>query len=210
MKAVPRSATAVFAFLCIFWAAGSVFLAMIYDYGDLALYLVFGFLQPVLGVFGALLWLSTPCGALFLAYKRFRVRRIRAAAAWVLVPVSAVVLMPVGHRLGDALIFTLHESQYQFVVRQVAAGHCSPPEGGRWPVAVDFLQCKPPVIVIFPWGGFLSSWEGVVYDAADQITKPPALRQKAWRASNVGSALDYSGATQSLGGHFFFGSGTCP
>src|SRR6185437_16961663 len=36
-----------------------------------------------------------------------------------------VVLMPVGHRLGDALIFKLHESQYQFVVRQAAAGHCS-------------------------------------------------------------------------------------
>lgn len=105
MKAVPRSAAVVFAYLCICWAAGSVFLAMIYDYDDLALYLVFlRFLFPFLGVFGALLWLSTPCGA----------------------------------------------------------------------------------------------------------TKPPTLRQKVWRASNVGSVLDYSGASQSLGGHYFFGSGTYP
>lgn len=211
MKAVPRSAVVVFAYLCICWVAGSVFLAMIYDYDDLALYVVaVGFLCPVLGVFGVLLWLSTPCGALVLAYRRLRVRRARAAAAWLLVPVSVAVLMPVGHRLGDALIFKLHESRYQFVVRQAAAGHCSPPDGERWPVAVDFLQCKPPIIVIFPWGGFLSSWEGVVYDAGDQIIKPPALRQKAWRASDVGSVLDYSGATQSLGGHYFFGGGTYP
>ncbi len=211
MKAVPRSAAVVFAYLCICSAAGSVFLAMIYDYDDLALYLVFlRFLFPFLGVFGALLWLSTPCGALFLAYKRLRIRRIRAAAAWLLVPVSAAVFMPLGHRLGDALIFKLHESQYQFVVRQAAAGHCSLADGRRWPLAVDFLQCKPPVIVIFPWGGFLSSWEGVIYDEADQITKPPTLRQKVWRASNVGSVLDYSGASQSLGGHYFFGSGTYP
>lgn len=210
MKEVRRSGAVVFACLCICWAAGSVFLALIYDYDDLALCLVFGLFSPVLGALGDLLWLSTPCGALFLAYKRLRVRRTRAAVAWLLVPVSAALLMPLGHRLGDALIFKLHESQYQFVVRQAVAGHCSPPDGGRWPVAVDFLQCKPPVIVIFSWGGFLSSWEGVVYDAADQITKPPALRQKAWRASNVGSVLDYSGATQSLGGHYFFGSGTYP
>lgn len=53
-------------------------------------------------------------------------------------------------------------------------------------------------------------WEGLVYDAADQIAKPTALRQKAWRASDVGSILDYSGATRSLGGHYFFGSGTYP
>ncbi|MGH9624399.1 MAG: hypothetical protein ACRD4G_08690 [Bryobacteraceae bacterium] len=66
------------------------------------------------------------------------------------------------------------------------------------------------MIVIFPWGGVLSSWEGVAYDAADEITKPPALRQKAWRASNLGALLDYSGATQSLGGHYYCGSGTYP
>jgi hypothetical protein len=37
------------------------------------------------------------CGSVSLAYKRCSVRRIRAATARLLVPVSIVVLMPVGH-----------------------------------------------------------------------------------------------------------------
>lgn len=49
-----------------------------------------------------------------------------------------------------------------------------------------------------------------MYDAADQVAKPPALRQKAWRASDVGQVLNDSGARQSLGGHYYFGSGSYP
>lgn len=208
---VPRSRVPAFAYFCILWVAVSVFLAVVYDYDDLTLYLIFFFLlRPLVGILGALLWLSVPGGALYFAYRRLRSGRMRATAAWMIVPISLVVHTPAGHRLGDALIFELHKSQYQFVVRRTLAGHCSPPERGRWPAAVDFLQCKPPVIVIFPWGGFLSSWEGIVYDAADQIAKPPNLRQKAWRTSNVGTVLDDSGETLSLGGHYYFASGNYP
>lgn len=50
MKAVARSAAVVFAYLCNCWAAGSVFLAIMYDYDEPALYVgTFVFLRPVLG-----------------------------------------------------------------------------------------------------------------------------------------------------------------
>lgn len=188
----------------------SLFVAVAFDYDDLALYLVIFLLNPLVGILGATLWLSVPGGAIYMAYKRVRAGGIRAAAAWMLVPVSVTVLMPVGRRVGDGLIFELHKSQYEFIVRQAMAGHCSPPDGGRWPIAVDYLQCKPPVIVIFPWGGFLSSWEGIVYDAADEVAKPPILRQKTWRETDVGGVLSDSGATQSLGGHYYFAHGNYP
>lgn len=185
MKAVPRAAAVVFAYLCICWAAGSVFVAMIYDYDDLALYLVFfGFLLPVLGVFGALLWLSTPCGALFLAYKRLRVRRTRAAAALA----ARSRLSCAIHALGSPIGRCSHFQAARVPVSVRLAPGCGRPlftaRRGRWPVAVDFLQCKPPAIVIFPWGGFLSSWEGVIYDAADQINRPPVLRRKVCRSDH--------------------------
>lgn len=204
-----RSTLQAFSYLCIVWLVLSVFVAAVFDYYNLALYLAFLLFTP-LGILGALLWLSVPGGILYVTYKKLRAGQIRAAAAWMLVPVSVAVLMPVGHRAGDGLIFELHKSQYEFVVRQALAGHCSPPDGGRWPVAVEFLQCKPPVIVTFPWGGFLSGWEGIVYDAADQVAKPPALRQKAWRSSDVGQVLNDFGARQSLGGHYYFGGGSYP
>lgn len=146
----PRSRVQAFSYLCIVWLALSMLVAAVFDYDDLALYLVFLLLNPLVGILRALLWLSVPGGALYMTYKRLRGGRICAAAAWMLVPVTVAALMPVGRRVGNALIFELHKSQYQFIVRQALAGHCSPPDGGRWPIAVDFLQCKPPVIVIFP------------------------------------------------------------
>ena len=205
------SRSRVFACLCILWVVVSVVVAVLYDYENLAFFLVFSamLILPV-GIFAALLWLSVPGGALYLTYRRLRARNLRAAAGWILVPVSVAALVPVGRRWGDVFVFELHKSQYQDVVRDALAGRCSPSPGRRWPVPVDFIQCKPPVAVIFPWGGFLSGWEGVVYDAADQISKPPALRLRAWSKTTVGQALVYSGARQSLGGHYYLASGNYP
>ena len=73
--------------------------------------------------------------------------------------------------------------------------------------AIDGIDCHDPVIVIFPWGGFGSIWHGVVYDASDEIAKPPQDRSAGWKATPIGKQLSCTGAKLSLGDHYYRASG---
>ena len=59
----------------------------------------------------------------------------------------------------------------------------------------------------FFWGGFLSVWHGVVYDATDQIILAPSKRSAAWQATKTGGLLGCSGTDRPLGDHYYLASG---
>jgi len=61
--------------------------------------------------------------------------------------------------------------------------------------------------VNFFWGGFLSVWHGVVYDATDQIILAPSKRSAAWQATKTGGLLGCSGTDRPLGDHYYLARG---
>jgi len=63
------------------------------------------------------------------------------------------------------------------------------------------------ITVIFVWGGFGSIWHGVIYDAADEIAKPPKGRSETWRKREIGELLACSGVRFSLSDHYYRAGG---
>jgi hypothetical protein len=68
------------------------------------------------------------------------------------------------------------------------------------------VECQPAIAVIM-WGGFRSSWYGVVHDASDEITRPLEKRSRGWKATETGQALTFADAWKPLGGHYYLASG---
>lgn len=200
-----RSGPRSFVWLCVLWVAMTGFIAVTSDYYDLWFFFVMLF---VFMVIPALLWLCVPIVAVVLAIKRFRMRRIKAALGWLLVPVSAAAVSALGHAFGDVVMFQIHKSAYERIVEDASSGHCSVADRALWPVLVDLTNCRAPVIVVIPWVGFLSVWHGVIYDASDEISKPPEERSIEWKASPTGKALQGSGAWKALGDHYYLGGGS--
>jgi len=169
---------------------------------------------PAIAVF-VLLWSVAPLAALAMAVKRARTREFRAAVPWLLVPVFAVFIVtaavafdPLVRYVGDVVMFRIHKSAYDRIVREVSSGHCTDADRASWLKIADvYLVSCQPVIVVIGWGAFLSSWYGVVYDGSDEIAKPPERRSQQWSATETGQALAYTDAWKPLDGHYYLASG---
>jgi len=153
------------------------------------------------------LWALVPVSALALAIRVSLARQFRYAGFLLMVPIASVLLYHVPEDVGEILRFRLNKATYDMIVESARHGHCSPDEILRWNVTIDMASCSGPVTIIFLWGGFLSSWHGVVYDANDDIAKPYCQRSAIWRSRTIGSLLSYSGARSSLGNHFYLAGG---
>jgi hypothetical protein len=101
----------------------------------------------------------------------------------------------------------MNKPLYDAVVESARQGHCSSNDIRSWSAQVDGAFCSGSVTIIFLWGGFISSWQGVVYDASDEIAKPYCKRSAAWRFRDIGSRLSYSVARRSLGNHYYLAGG---
>jgi len=153
------------------------------------------------------LWAIFPIVGLVLAIRRLRGGHFWRAAAWLSLPAALVLFCFKGAVVGDVARFWLNKRAYDRAVADAHAGRCSADDRRAWGVNINGADCHEPVAIIFAWGGFLSMWHGVVYDAADQIAKPPEERSDAWRQREIGELLACSGASLAFGNHYYRASG---
>ncbi len=192
-----------FTIVCAIWFIASLTVPSL-PFTDFA-FIALG-LSPALW-FAAMAWAVVPVVAFVVAIKRLRARQYRYAAGWLVVPASVALIFFLGTTVGDTARFWLDKSSYDRVVSDAEQGRCSSEDQQRWHVAIDAIDCHKPVTIVFLWGGFLSSWHGIVYDAGDQIIKPAKNRAAAWKRREIGQLLSCSGADLSLGGHYYRAGG---
>lgn len=199
----------VFALTCLAWVAASLIVPALPIWDTIFIVavglsvLVSGGLWLAIGA-----WALCPVGATALAITRLVRGHSRSAMIWSAVPIAGVLIAAAPTAVGDIVKFTWNKTAYDRVVADAKAGKCSSGDRKRWDVAIDYLDCSDPVTIIFVWGGFVSSWHGIVYDASDEIAKLYDERPKAWRCREIGALLKYSGAKRPLGGHYYRAGGS--
>jgi hypothetical protein len=153
------------------------------------------------------IWALLPVVAIAVALKQLATGRHRSAGAWLLVPVAGLLIFFYGGEVSDFARFRLTKGAYDRVISDARAGHCDAADLNHRGAGTDELDCRAPVIVVFPWGGFGSIWHGVVYDASDEIAKQPRHRSAVWNATPIGKHLACSGVNFALGDHYYRASG---
>jgi hypothetical protein len=155
-----------------------------------------------------IVWIAVPVYALVLSAFSFHRKRYRLASGLLLVPGICVLLVLDGRDWGERVWFELHRASYDKVVAQARAGRCNPSDWKQIDVAVDGIDCGPPITIVFPWSGFLSSWWGVVSDAGEQIVRAPKDRNETWKRREIGGLLSCSGGGRSFGSHYYRAGGS--
>jgi hypothetical protein len=159
------------------------------------------------------MWLAVPGAGIVAALVMLWKRHYRGAALCSLVPAIGVLLVLYAFDVGDIVHFRLYKGRYDRVVSDVVAGRCSAEDRRGWKAMTISYECQPPAIVVFERDRVLSSWRGIVYDATDEIEKPPSQRSAAWKNRETASWLDCSQPSLVLGGHYYSVSGdfgSCP
>jgi hypothetical protein len=201
--AIAAKATVLFAFLAGAWLVITLVLPAVSTFRLLfAIVFVTHSIWPVL-----VAWAIVPTVALILAVKRFRAQRFAASIAWLGVPAAAILIYFAGTTIGDRVHFWIEKSSYDRVLADAHAGKCEAGDHKPWGVAIDAIDCHDPITVVFIWDGFLSAWNGVIYDAADEIAKLPEDRSEGWRSREIGKLLGCSGATYAFGAHYYRAGG---
>jgi hypothetical protein len=216
-KLRPSVLTRIFAIACAIWLVGSLVIPALPISEGLFFTVV---LRPVflVGSFWPAMtawvlwlpmaaWAAIPAGAALFAAKRLTRRRYKAAAGWTAFAALGALVMSYGSFLSDALRFQFQKRAYDRVVEDAHAGRCTAEDRQKWNVAIDEWHCSDPVVIIFVWGRFASMWHGVVYDAADEFTKPPTERSTEWKQRPIGALLSCSGVKMPLGGHYYRAGG---
>jgi hypothetical protein len=204
MSAQTSGSLRGFAIACVVWFVASLTLPSL-PLTDVVL---------VLLAFSGAVWLAViawavvPAIALIVALKRFARRQYRYGVAWLMVPVSLLPMYLLGTIAGDTARFWFNKSQYDRVVADATRGNCSPKDQRSWQPTIDAIDCGNPVTIVFLWGGFLSSWHGVVYDAGDEIVKPAKQRSAQWKSREIGELLSCSRADLRFGSHYYRAGGS--
>ena len=60
----------------------------------------------------------------------------------------------------------------------------------QYDAAVARLPSKPPRLHVFDWGGLFFAWDGVIYDAADEVALPYARRTPRTRSGELDALCD--------------------
>jgi hypothetical protein len=207
VRGSPRTAQLAAVAIPLLWLIGSIVAVLMSSFSDL-LRLSIVLTQVFLGEWLLLaVWAVVPAISLVWAVRLALAGRVKHALGWSILPVAAILIYFDGAAAGDNLRFQVEKPAYQRVVADAAAGKCSMEDRKRWQVQIDAIDCTDPITIIFIWGGFGSIWNGVVYDAADEIVKPPPERSAIWKCRDIGKLLSWSGASQALGGHFYLAGG---
>ena len=192
-----------FAIACGVWIIASLVVPALSLWDTAILLLLFltgGWWLPIV-----VLWTAIPAMAAFRATKSILKRRYVSALGWLTVPAAGVGLVLLGTDIGDAVRFRINKAAYDRVVAEAEASKCAKDMEAR--KAVDGIDCDP-LTAIFAWGGFGPIWHGIVYDAGDEIIKPPQDRSAAWKNRPIGSLLSCSGGKRAFGDHYYRAGGS--
>jgi hypothetical protein len=170
-----------------------------------------GALMPViffLGLSGMMwatvaVWLAVPTTGAIVALRLLWLRRYRGATVWSLVPVAGVILLLHGIEIGDIVNFWLNKARYDVVVADLAHGRCSAEDRKHWKARTIYYECQAPAIVAFEHDRMLSTWRGFVYDASDEIAKPPPERSAAWKHRDIAEFVCDAETQVVLGNHYY-------
>jgi hypothetical protein len=145
-------------------------------------------------------WVAVPIWAVLVAVARMRRRAYRAAGVAALVPILAIASYPHGRYIGDVIRFERERPSY---VAALAAARAGKVEDNAE------VYVGPPLIAFFPWGGFLTTSYGVIFDETGQAAKPLTVRLEAWAGRDIPMELKCPGDVLPLGGAFYVGHFTC-
>jgi hypothetical protein len=152
----------------------------------------------------AALWLIVPAWMLVGALRRALRRDLRPRWDWMVPALAGIVIagyLTCGPLMvGDFIRFQIERTGYEAKIDDVRAGRLA---------VDDDMIAGTAMLAVFHWGGFLSKWEGVVYDEADYFPDPkdPA---PAWAKSSLGEEiLACPSSVRSMGGHFYVAHFTC-
>jgi hypothetical protein len=204
-----RSYAWLFALVCGAWLLASLIIPALPVSEDIFFAVMlpsiffFGSFWPAIAVWAAIPATAALVAAVLLGRRRYRAAAVRGAFAAV-----GALVMVYGSFLGDMIRFQVDKPAYDRVVADIEAGRCGDDDRRRWNIAVDYVHCADPAIVIFVWGGFVSAWHGVIYDAADEIAKPASDRSIEWKHLPIGALLSCSGVKVPLGGHYYRAGGS--
>jgi hypothetical protein len=153
------------------------------------------------------IWAVIPVAAFMLAIRCLSERTYGLAFGWLSVPAAGIFLFFFATDFGENLRYRLNKDSYDRVVADAHANRCKEQVQAREGIIIDGIDCDP-MTVIFTWGGFGAIWYGIVYDAGDQIIKPPQERSISWKTRPIGSLLSCSSAKRALGDHYFLAGGS--
>jgi hypothetical protein len=191
----------------VLWLAGSVIAVLAWCFFD-GVRIGYALMCVTFGSWMVVaMWALVPFLSFVQVVRRSLGGNAKHALAWSALPVAAMLIFFYGADAGEILRFQVNRHAYQRVVADAAAGRCSEADRKQWRVDIDAIECSVPVLIVFIWGGFGSIWNGVVYDAADQIAEPASKRSRFWKQRDSGSLLSCSGASMDLGNHFYLAGG---
>jgi hypothetical protein len=207
MSSVPLRRSSYLKQACLIWYGVTMcaFLIMTFDVARLlaAIVIALGFAWVVLAA-----WLLVPLFAAIQSVRLLVARRPMAAFGLLPVPAIAIAIFVFGSTIATETHWRYSRPSYERVVDDALHGKCSGEDRKHWRATIDTYDCERPVTVVFLWGGFLSSWYGVIYDEADEIAKPANGRSNGWKHRDIGALLSCSEGYKSLGNHYYLASGS--
>jgi hypothetical protein len=194
--------------IAAFWLVASIMIPAwtISDVPMTFLLVAPGLIAVILLVVGVC-WITLPVYGAIQARRALKGKRYAAASLWSALPIAALLLVLWGREASVFLRFEMEKPAYERIIADAQSGHCSPRSWGSWGFRVVQGECRQPLIIVFRWGGALSNWQGIVYDADDQIDKPVGQRDAVWKATEAGTLLSCSDAYMALGGHYYRAGG---
>ncbi len=202
-EALGRRGKTFLGVLCGFIVAAWVFLTIAVPAAGMLMPLMF--FLGLSGMFWAVViaWTAVPAAGVVVALRLLWARRYRSAAVWSLVPAAGVILALYGIEVGDIVDFWLNKARYDRVVSDLVRGRCSADDRKVWKTRMIYYECQAPAIAAFEHDRMLSTWRGFVYDASDEIAKPPAERSAAWKKRDIAEFICSTEVEVALGSHYY-------
>jgi len=207
LRVFVSSSGLVLCLMALVWLLATLAFSVASAYGMPRFVIVFEMVSARRWIYVAL-WAIVPVLLLVRSIKSVFLEHRAAGLWWVTIPALGLLIVWPNALIGEKLRFYATKGAYDHVVSDAEAGRCSNRDGGKWPIQVEFLDCRQPVLITFDWGGLGSGWFGIVYDAADEIVKPTSERSDSWKHRDVGQMLSCSDVAARLGGHYYLTSGS--
>jgi hypothetical protein len=192
---------------CAIWVAATLTIigTLRFNFGQSILFML---IVSWLGRALCIAWMLIPTLAGIYAFRLLLAGQRRPAAKWSLMPVLAIAALFLAIPLSGIVRFGIEYEGYSRVVDDARHDKCSDEDRKSWTAVPEFADCAAPALVLFDWGGLGSSWNGIIYDASDEISKPSHDRSASWKGRDVAGLLSCSGVSAKLTGHFYLAGGS--
>lgn len=205
-SAVKLARRALFAAI-VLWTFGFSVALMLRSYHGVDL--TIAILSGIAGKHASKAILAAPLAvALCVSVRRLIQRSYVSALVWAMPALIGALAIQYGTRIGELARFRGNRSTYDRIIEGAKAGDCST-LGKKLPgqAIVDYVHCRPPVVVIFAWTWFSAGWRGVIYDESDEIARPVAERSAGQTDERTRLLLSCSQASRNLGDHYYLAAG---